>query len=195
MEQQNPSKYRRLVETSARVANLPITIEDTPDPSIYDIQNTAKRWISQQQNPGYIVLDYLQLMGGDQDDRVRYLSMVTRQLQKLARELQIPVLALSQLSRGVESRTNKRPMMSDLRDSGSIEQDAATILMLYRDSQYNEEVKAELERSGRTDEAEVIMVKGRGTGTKTIHLNFHGPTVTFSDRAGGSNSNDYGDDY
>lgn len=121
------------------LSQLPIFIDDTPNISVNEMRSKARRLQAEQGGAlGLILVDYLQLMeGSGSDNRVQELSKVTRQLKGLARELNVPVMALSQLSRGVEARTNKRPMMSDLRESGSIEQDADLILMLYRDEYYN----------------------------------------------------------
>ncbi|MEO0947997.1 MAG: DnaB-like helicase C-terminal domain-containing protein, partial [Cyanobacteria bacterium J06641_5] len=125
---------------------------------------------------GLILLDYLQLMEGDSDNRVQELSKITRGLKILARELKVPVLALSQLSRGVEQRTNKRPMLSDLRESGSIEQDADLVLMLYRDAYYNPD-------SPDRDMAELIVTKHRNGPTGTVKLLFSPELTQFRNLA------------
>ena len=111
------------------------------------------------------MIDYLQLMEGGGDNRVQELSKITRSLKGLARELSVPVIALSQLSRGVEARTNKRPMLSDLRESGSIEQDADLVMMLYRDDYYNPD-------SPDRGIAEVNIAKHRNGPTGTVKLLF-----------------------
>ncbi len=121
------------------LSQMPVFIDDTPNISVTEMRSKARRLQAEQGGAlGLILIDYLQLMeGSGSENRVQELSRVTRALKGLARELNVPVIALSQLSRGVESRTNKRPMMSDLRESGSIEQDADLIIMLYRDEYYN----------------------------------------------------------
>jgi replicative DNA helicase len=111
-------------------------------------------------------------MEGTSDNRVQELSRITRSLKTLARELNVPVVSLSQLSRGVEQRNNKRPMMSDLRESGSIEQDADLVIMLYRDSYYHPD-------SPDRDTAEIIITKHRNGPTGTVKLGFKPETTTF----------------
>lgn len=133
------NQWERLSHALGTLSELPIYIEDTPNPSVTQMRSNLRRLQAEQGGTlGLVLIDYLQLMeGSGSDNRVQELSRITRSLKGLARELNTPVIALSQLSRGVEARTNKRPMMSDLRESGSIEQDADLVIMLYRDEYYN----------------------------------------------------------
>ncbi|MGK7933865.1 MAG: replicative DNA helicase [Microcystaceae cyanobacterium] len=122
----------------AELSTLPIFMDDMANITVMQIRSQVRRLQSENKgNMGLVLIDYLQLMEGGGDNRVQELSKITRALKGLAREINAPVIALSQLSRAVESRNNKRPMMSDLRESGSIEQDADLIMMLYRDEYYN----------------------------------------------------------
>ena len=125
---------------------------------------------------GLVIIDYLQLMEGGGDNRVQELSKITRSIKGLARELGAPVIALSQLSRGVEARTNKRPMLSDLRESGSIEQDADLVAMLYRDEYYNTD-------SPDRGIAEVIIAKHRNGPTGIVKLLFDPQFTKFKNLA------------
>jgi replicative DNA helicase len=122
-----------------RFSRLPLFIDDTPNISLIDIKKKIKKIRFEKQKLGLIIIDYLQLMenNNQNDNRVQELSQITRGLKNLAREFNVPIIVLSQLSRNVESRVNKRPILSDLRESGSIEQDADLVLMLYRDEYYN----------------------------------------------------------
>ncbi len=149
------------------LAELPIYIDDSANQTVMQMRSQARRLQAEQGGKlGLILIDYLQLMeGSGSDNRVQELSRITRSLKGLARELNVPVIALSQLCRGVEARTNKRPMMSDLRESGSIEQDSDLIIMLYRDSYYNPD-------SPDRDIAEVIITKHRNGPTGTVKLLF-----------------------
>ena len=132
------NEWELLSSAIGMLSEMPIFIDDTPNITVTEMRSQARRLQAEQGGQmGLILLDYLQLMEGSGDNRVQELSKITRSLKGLARELNVPVIALSQLSRGVETRTNKRPMMSDLRESGSIEQDADLVIMLYRDSYYN----------------------------------------------------------
>lgn len=148
----------------ASLSELPLLIEENPMVTVPGIRSLARRIKAQRGDLGMIVIDYLQLFGG-KDNRVQEMGEITRSLKLLAKELQVPIVLLSQLSRGVESRSDRRPMMSDLRDSGSIEQDADLILMLYRDEYYNPHT----EDRGI---AEVICTKNRNGATGTIKLLF-----------------------
>ncbi|MEO1519176.1 MAG: replicative DNA helicase [Cyanobacteria bacterium J06633_2] len=151
----------------SNLSQLPIFIDDTPNISVNEIRSKCRRLQAEQGGAiGLILIDYLQLMeGSGSENRVQELSKVTRSLKGLARELNVPIMALSQLSRGVESRTNKRPMMSDLRESGSIEQDADLIIMLYRDEYYNPDTPDR-------GISEVIITKHRNGPVGTVKLLF-----------------------
>ncbi|HRD41465.1 MAG TPA: replicative DNA helicase [Prochlorococcaceae cyanobacterium AMR_MDS_5431] len=120
---------------------LSLFIDDSPNLSVLDMRSSCRRLMAEEGKPlGLVAIDYLQLMeGANLDNRVQELSKITRSLKSMARELNVPIVALSQLSRGVESRTDKRPLLSDLRESGSIEQDADLVLMIYRDEYYNKD--------------------------------------------------------
>jgi replicative DNA helicase len=158
--------FEPLVRAMGDLANLPIYIDDTANITVTQMRSQLRRLQSQYQDKlGLVLLDYLQLMEGSSDNRVQELSKITRSLKGLARELNVPIIALSQLSRSVEQRTNKRPMMSDLRESGSIEQDADLIIMLYRDSYYNPD-------SPDRNAAEIIVTKHRNGPTGTVKLLF-----------------------
>jgi len=156
----------------SNLSDLPIYIDDTPNPSVNELRSKARRLQSEKGGSlGLILIDYLQLMeGSGSDNRVQELSRITRALKGLARELSVPVIALSQLSRGVEARTNKRPMLSDLRESGSIEQDADLVMNLYRDEYYNPDTPDR-------GIAEIIIAKHRNGPVGTVKLLFE-PRLT-----------------
>tara|TARA_B100001250_G_scaffold85039_1_gene70261 strand:- start:894 stop:2309 length:1416 start_codon:yes stop_codon:yes gene_type:complete len=160
------------------LGQLPIFIDDKPNSGVLEMRSLCRRLIAEQgKELGLVVIDYLQLMeGSTPDNRVQELSRITRGLKAMARELKVPVVALSQLSRGVESRTNKRPMLSDLRESGSIEQDADLVLMIYRDEYYN----AETPDRGIT---EVIVTKHRNGPIGTVKLLFEPKYTRFRNLA------------
>ncbi|GAB4301241.1 MAG: replicative DNA helicase [Oscillatoriaceae cyanobacterium] len=164
------------------LSELPIFIDDTPNITVTEIRSKCRRLQAEQGGElGLILLDYLQLMeGGNTDNRVQELSKITRSLKGLARELRVPLIALSQLSRSVESRTNKRPMMSDLRESGSIEQDADLVIMLYREEYYQPDTPDR-------GVAEVIITKHRNGPTGTIKLLFDSHLTKFKNLARQSN--------
>ena len=155
-------------------SRLPFFIDDTPNIGIQDIKAKIKKIRLEQQKIGLIVIDYLQLMETQSktNNRVQELSQITRGLKNIAREFNVPIIVLSQLSRNVESRVNKRPILSDLRESGSIEQDADLVLMLYRDDYYNSE----------TDEpniTELILSKHRNGPIGLIKLLFESEFTFF----------------
>jgi replicative DNA helicase len=160
------------------LGQLPLFIDDKPNSGVLEMRSLCRRLMAEQgKELGLIVIDYLQLMeGSTPDNRVQELSRITRGLKGMARELNVPVMALSQLSRGVESRTNKRPMLSDLRESGSIEQDADLVLMIYRDEYYNPETADR----GIT---EVIVTKHRNGPVGTVKLLFEPQFTRFRNLA------------
>ncbi|MGB3300535.1 MAG: replicative DNA helicase [Phormidesmis sp.] len=159
------------------LSQLPIFIDDTPGIGVTEIRSKSRRLQAEQGGTlGLILIDYLQLMEGTGDNRVQELSKITRSLKGLARELNVPVIALSQLSRGVESRTNKRPMMSDLLESGAIEQDADLIMMLYREEYYDPDTPDR-------GIAEIILTKHRNGPTGTVKLLFQPEFTQFLNRA------------
>lgn len=169
--------WLRLNKIIRNLSSLPFFIDDTPDLSIIDIRNKIKKIIFEQAQVGLIIIDYLQLMQNSKfqhDNRVQELSIITRSLKLLAREFNIPIITLSQLSRNVENRINKRPILSDLRESGSIEQDADLVLMLYRDSYYNS-------NNLESKVAELIIAKHRNGPIGTIKLTFDTKYTKFSE--------------
>ena len=171
----NPSEIEVVLAAKDRLDSSGLLIEEKEGISMPEIRNIARKTARREKQLGGIVIDYLQIMGGADTDRVQSLGQITRSLKVLARELDCPVILLSQLSRGVESRTNKRPMMSDLRDSGSIEQDADLILMLYREEYYDPETPDK-------GIAEVIAVKNRNGPTGTVKLLFQPEFTLFLNR-------------
>lgn len=170
----------RLVETVERVKDLSIFIDDTAGLSIMDCRSKCRRLAGDENLPpvGLVVIDYLQLMKGPPNagNREQEISEISRNLKTLAKELNCPVVALSQLNRGVESRPNKRPLLSDLRESGAIEQDADKIMFVYRDEYYNEE-------SEDKGIAELILAKHRAGSTGTVRLQFIGMFTRFNNLA------------
>lgn len=173
------SEWPKMVEAVGRINELPILINESPGMTIGEMRAMARRIKREKQGLGLIVVDYLQLMvGGDTDqNRATQMAEITRGLKLLAKELKVPVIALSQLNRELEKRTNKRPIMSDLRESGSIEQDADMILFIYRDEVYN----AQSEHQGI---AELIIAKQRNGPTTTIRLVFRKDATRFDNYAG-----------
>jgi replicative DNA helicase len=163
------SKWKRVLRVAGEYDAAPLFVDDSSDIGILDVRAKARR-LHQQSPDGLslIILDYLQLMRADAriENRVQQVGEMSRGLKILARELEVPVIALSQLSRGVESRTDKRPMLSDLRESGQIEQDADLVIFIYRDEYYNPET------TDRPGEAELIIAKHRNGGLGEVPLTF-----------------------
>ncbi|WP_017654616.1 replicative DNA helicase [Fortiea contorta] len=171
------TQWEPLSSAIAKLSDMPIYIDDTPNITVTQMRSQARRLQAEKgMELGLIVIDYLQLMEGGGDNRVQELSKITRSLKGLARELAVPVIALSQLSRGVEARTNKRPMLSDLRESGSIEQDADLVIMLYREEYYNQDTPDR-------GVAEVIVAKHRNGPTGTVKLLFDPQFTKFKNLA------------
>ncbi len=166
--------WTRLINTMSLISNYKIYIDDTPSVTLFEMMSKCRR-LKIEKGLDLIVVDYLQLMseGGRTDNRQQEISNISRGLKALARELDCPVLALSQLSRAPELRNDHRPVMSDLRESGAIEQDADVVMMLYRDEYYNKE---ESERKGITD---VIITKQRNGPVGTVELAWIGQYTKF----------------
>ncbi len=176
-------EWPRLAEAVERLRTVSLSIDETPGLTPSELRASARRLSRTCGKLGLVVVDYLQLMsgssGGDGDNRATELGEISRGLKMLAKELQCPVIALSQLNRGVEQRTDKRPMMSDLRESGAIEQDADVIMFIYRDDYYNKDSKD-------PGVAEIIIGKQRNGPTGTVKLTFLKPITKFESYAGGS---------
>jgi replicative DNA helicase len=163
-----PSRWPKILQASNRLADSPLYIDDSSDLSVLDVRAKARRLAQQHADGlGLILIDYLQLMRSHAgvENRVEAIGQISRGLKTLARELEVPVIALSQLNRGVEQRTDKRPVLSDLRESGAIEQDADLVMFVYRDEYYDKE-------SEREGIAEVIISKHRNGGLGTVELTF-----------------------
>lgn len=171
------NEWVKINQTVKKLSALPLFINDMPNLSIQEIRAKIQKVIFEQKNIGLIIIDYLQLMQNSKmqnDNRVQELSQITRGLKSIAREFQVPLITLSQLSRSVENRINKRPILSDLRESGSIEQDADLVLMLYRDSYYNSNIS-------EIDLTELIIAKHRNGPIGTVNLNFEEKYTKFKD--------------
>ena len=163
-----------------RLEDKPIFIDDTPGLTITELSSRSRRLVNQAGPLGLIVVDYLQLMSGQrrsaQDNRAQELSEISRGLKSLAKELGVPVVALSQLNRSVDSRQDRRPVMSDLRESGAIEQDADVIMFIYRDVVYNKDTPDK-------NLAEIIVAKQRNGPIGTLRMTFLGGNTRFEPSA------------
>ena len=166
-------EWGRFMKATSDLAETHIYIDDTPSISALELRTKARR-LHAENGIDLIVVDYLQLMRGDyrSENRVQEISSISRALKALARELNVPVLALSQLSRGVESRTDKRPILSDLRESGALEQDADVVIFIYRDEMYNENTE-------RPNIADIIVAKHRNGPTGSVSLYFRKELAQF----------------
>jgi replicative DNA helicase len=170
--------WPRLTAACDKLAKAPIYVDDTGSITMMEIRSKARRLKSKEPNLGLIIVDYLQLMtsGSTVENRVQEVSQISRNLKVLARDLDVPVIALSQLSRAVEQRHDKRPILSDLRESGSLEQDADLVFFIYRDEYYNEETEAQ-------GIAEVHLAKHRNGPTGTEKLAWLNRYAKFADLA------------
>lgn len=171
----NSDEWISLTHVAAKLANSKLFIDDTAMQSIMDIRTKARK-LKMEHGLNFLIIDYLQLIHGQQkyENRHQEVSAISRSLKALAKELNIPIIALSQLSRAVDSRVDKRPMLSDLRESGAIEQDADVILFLYRDKVYNPDTED-------PNMAELIIGKQRNGPTGIVYLNYQNDLTLFQD--------------
>ncbi len=179
------SDWPKLTMAAGQLNDTQIYIDDTPAISVLELRSKARR-LKAEHGLGLIIIDYLQLMqGSNPESRQQEISEISRSLKALAKELSLPVVALSQLNRSLESRTDKRPMMADLRESGAIEQDADVIMFVYRDAVYCDDCKSK-ERTcdkGHDKDAEIIIGKQRNGPIGTVHLTFRGEFTRFENQA------------
>jgi replicative DNA helicase len=171
--------WPRLTAACDKLAKAPIYVDDTGSITLMEIRSKARRLKMREPNLGLIIIDYLQLMtsGVSAENRVQEVSQISRSLKVLARDLDVPIIAISQLSRAVEQRHDKRPILSDLRESGSIEQDADLVCFIYRDEYYNGE------ESDQQGLAEVHLAKHRNGPTDVVKLAFLRRFAKFADTA------------
>jgi replicative DNA helicase len=175
-----PDDWPRLTAACDKLSKAPVFVDDTGSMTMMEIRSKSRRLKSKHPSLGLIIIDYLQLMtsGTSAENRVQEVSQISRNLKLLARDLEIPIIAMSQLSRAVEQRHDKRPILSDLRESGSIKQDADLVGFLYRDEYYNDD-------SEQQGIAELILAKHRNGPTGTIKLSFTKRFAKFTDLAAG----------
>ncbi|MBQ3599681.1 MAG: replicative DNA helicase [Lachnospiraceae bacterium] len=170
----------KLVESAKKIGSSGLIIDDTPGISISELRSKCRKY-KLEHNLGMVIIDYLQLMSGGKhsESRQQEISEISRSLKALAREIQVPVIALSQLSRAVEQRPDKRPMLSDLRESGAIEQDADVVMFIYRDDYYNKD-------SEEAGVSEIIIGKQRNGPTGTVKLAWLSQYTKFANLERGS---------
>ncbi len=182
----NGEELARLQETAAELAEAPMYIDDTPGISAMELRAKARR-LASQHDLQCIIIDYLQLMSfPGSESRQAEVSAISRSVKALARELRVPVICLSQLNRNPEGRESKRPMLSDLRESGSIEQDADVCMMLHREAYYhNGDAEWAAEHAGRENVSEIIIAKQRNGPTGVVEVLFDGKTTRFLNLARG----------
>jgi len=170
--------WPRLTAACDKLAKAPIYVDDTGSVTMMEVRSKTRRLKSRHPELGLVIVDYLQLMtsGTNPENRVQEVSQISRQLKVLARDLDVPIVALSQLSRAVEQRHDKRPILSDLRESGSIEQDSDIVMFIYRDDYYDDE-------SDQQGLAEVAIAKHRNGPTDSVKLSFLKRYAKFADLA------------
>ena len=179
------SDWPKLTMAAGQLNETELYIDDTPAISVLELRSKARR-LKAEHGLGLIVVDYLQLMrGSNPESRQQEISEISRSLKALAKELELPVVALSQLNRSLESRTDKRPMMADLRESGAIEQDADVIMFVYREAVYCEDCRSREKtcEKGHDKDAEIIIGKQRNGPIGTVHLTFRGEFTRFENQA------------
>lgn len=171
-------EWKRIVQAQSNLYDTPIFVDDTAGIRISEIRSKARKLSQEMGSLGIIIIDYLQLITGSKgENRQQIVSEISRELKILAKDLRVPVIALSQLSRSVEQRQDKRPMLSDLRESGSIEQDADIVAFLYREAYYQKEQADSQEANNVT---ELILEKNRHGSLGTVKLYFHKEYTKFS---------------
>ncbi|MEO1928527.1 MAG: replicative DNA helicase [Nautiliaceae bacterium] len=192
----SPEEWSKLSELADEFSQKPLFVDDEGNVNIHTIRAKLRKLKMQNPNLSLAIIDYLQLISSDQRERHLAIAEISRSLKLLARELQIPIIALSQLNRSLESRPNKRPMLSDLRESGAIEQDADIIMFIYRDDVYKamearQKQKEALEKGKavevnfqekEVEDAEIIIGKQRNGPTGTVEMLFHKKYTLFTDK-------------
>ena len=168
--------WDKVIESTEAIAKAPLYIDDNSSITVSELRSKCRK-LKQNHNIGIIILDYLQLMSTNKrvESRQQFISDVSRALKNIARELNVPVIALSQLSRAVDSRPDHKPVLSDLRESGAIEQDADVVMFIYRDEYYNPETTT------KPQTAEIIIAKQRSGETGSVDLRWIGKYTKFAD--------------
>src|SRR4051794_15387012 len=179
------SQWPRVVQASEKLAKAPLWIDDSSDLGIHELRAKVRKLKARVPELGLVIVDYLQLMRADDgiENRVLQIGQISRGLKLLAGELRMPIIALSQLSRRLEERHDKRPMLSDLRESGSIEQDADVVMFIYRDEVYNKDEDADEGAESNSGKAELIVGKHRNGPIGTINLAWHAQFARFMNYA------------
>lgn len=175
--------WDKLTNAMEEISNAPIYIDDTGGCTLTDIRAKCRRLIMEEKNLGLIVIDYLQLMeGSGKEERIQQISAISRGLKTIAREINVPIIALSQLSRAVEQRKDRKPMLSDLRESGAIEQDADVVMFIYREDYYRDREDGDGEQmkpTGKEGKSEIIIAKQRNGPVGSFDLLFQGSITKF----------------